>query len=400
MHSCLRWLTTLAVVLVVACKGDKGDQGPQGDQGPPGDPGVARATAPLNLSGTSNATISIARASSTADGYLAASDFQALRITGGGNLLDWRADLSRWANTCGSNPAVTINGTDSQEGDTSFEFNVGTQNAAGSCEEYGALIEIDPTATYSGQVWAKLVTGAGGFYAGFATYDATKTFIDDRYFIANNATLATGTWTQFVGTIGGVGAGQIQFPANARFARPIVNPNFNNTGNTRVDGLKVFDGARRLPTLYRVGLNGVTSQSFPNTDASCGVTAGSPWTTVTGMSVGLTLPAPTEIELNFAGSMADQNARTEGLHCALRYLIDGVVVPGSDANFGHYAWSTNTFQWHGIGARRRALVAAGNHTVTVQARSGLCSPPAGYDTGLCYVDNTASLGLFLEVIVP
>jgi len=392
-------LSLVAVVAVgLACKGDKGDPGDPGQQGPPGDPGVARANAPLSLSGASNATISISRATSTTDGYVAASDFKALRITGGGNLLDWRSDLTRWSNTCGSNPAVTVATTDSQEGDTSFEFNVSSQNAAGSCEEYGDLIEIDPTASYSGQVWAKLVSGAGGFYAGFATYDASKTFIDDRYFVANNVTLTTGSWTQLVGTIGGVGTGQNNFPVAARFARPVVNPNFNNTGNTRVDGLKAFDGARRLPTLYRQGTSG--GQSFPNSDASCGITAGSPWTNVNGMSVAISLPAPTEIELNFAGSMADQNARTEGLHCALRYLIDGVVVPGSDPSFGHYAWSTNTYQWHGIGARRRALVAAGSHTVTVQARSGLCSAPTGYDPSLCYVDNTASLGLYLEVVVP
>ena len=394
------WRFSLVAVVAVglACKGDPGPTGPQGDPGPPGDPGVARANAPLSLSGTSNATISIARATSTTDGYVAASDFKALRITGGGNLIDWRADLARWTNSCGSAPTVSIAATDSQEGDTSFEFNVSTQNAAGSCEEYGELIEIDPSATYSGQVWAKMVTGAGGFNAGFATYDASKTFIDNRYFIAQ-VTLTTGVWSQFVGTIGGVGTGQNNFPAAARFARPIVNPNFNNTGNTRVDGLKVFDGARRLPTLYRQGLT-VANQTFPNTDNQCAVSAGSPWTNVTGMSIAVNVPAPTEIELNFAGTMGDMNLRTEGLHCALRYLIDGQVLPGASGDFGHYAWSTNTWMWHGIGARRRALIGAGGHTVTVQARSGLCSTPGGSDTGYCVVNNDPALGLYLEVIVP
>jgi len=264
-------MLVVVVAVGLACKGETGATGPQGDPGPPGDPGVARANAPLTLSGASNATISIPRATSATDGYLAASDFRAIRITGGGNLIDWRADLARWSNTCGSIPAVTISSTDSQEGDTAFEFNVSTQDAAGSCEEYGELIEIDPTASYSGQVWAKLVTGAGGFGAGFATYDATKTFIDDRYFIADNATLTTGNWTQLVGAIGGVGVGQNNFPANARFARPVVNPNFNNTGNTRVEGLKAFDYARRLPTLYRRGAS--AGQFFPNTDNSCSTTA-------------------------------------------------------------------------------------------------------------------------------
>ncbi|HEY8211372.1 MAG TPA: hypothetical protein VIG99_28005 [Myxococcaceae bacterium] len=398
MHSGLRFLLVCAVVVGLACKGEKGDPGAQGDQGPPGDPGVATATAPLALSGASNATISIARASSSADGYLAASDYRSLRATGGGNLLDWRSDLARWANTCGVNPAVTISTTDSQEGDTSFEFNVSAQNAAGSCEEYGEFIEIDPTASYSGQVWAKLVTGAGGFYAGFATYDAAKAPIDNRYFIANNATLTTGTWTQFVGAIGGVGAGNNAFPANARFVRPIVNPNFNNTGNTRVDGLKVFEGARRLPTLYRQGVS--ATQVLPNTDNSCGVTAGSPWTALNGMTINVSVNVPTEIELNFQGAMGDVNARTEGLHCALRYLIDGQVVANSSPTWGHYTWSTNTYQWHGISARRRALVGAGGHVVTVQGRSGLCSTPGGSDTGYCVAEVDQGLGLFLEVVVP
>jgi len=344
---------------------------------------VAFATPPLTLSGASNATISLNRP---------------MRSTGGGNLLDWRSDVTLWANKCGGAPAVSITTTDSQEGDTSYEFNVSSPNAAGSCEEYGELIEIDPTYSYSGQVWAKLTGGAGGFYAGFATYDATKTFIDNRYFIASNATLTAGTWTQFAGAIGGVGTGNNAFPANARFARPIVNPNFNNIGITRVDGFKIFDAARRLPALYRQGAS--NQQIFPNTDNSCGVASGSPWTVVNGMSVTLSLAAPTEIELNFAGSMGDHNLRTEGLHCGLRYLVDGNVVVGADANWGHYAWSTNTWQWHGIGARRRALVGSGNHVVTVQARSGLCSTPGGSDTGYCVVDNTPSLGLFLEVLVP
>lgn len=400
MPASLRWVSLVVVVISVACKGDKGDPGAQGDQGPPGDPGVAFATPPLALSGASNGTVSIARATGSADGYLAAADFQTFasrRASGGGNLLEWRSDVSRWTNTCGVAPTVTNTTADSQEGDSSFEFNVASTNAAGSCEEYGDFIEIDPTASYAGQVWAKLVAGAGGFYAGFATYDATKTFIDNRYFIANNTTLPVGNWTQLTGAIGGVGAGRNSFPANARFARPIVNPNFNNIGITQVDGFKVFEGVRRLPTLFRQGANAV--QTFPNTDNSCGVAAGSPWTTVNGMTVNFGVASPTEIELNFSGAMGDHSARSEGLHCALRYLVDGVVVAGSSAAWGHYTWSTNNFMWHGISARRRTVVSPGNHTVTVQARSGLCGP-AGAETNHCYVEVDAALGLYLEVLVP
>lgn len=387
-----------AVLLALGCEGKQGLQGVPGEtgpQGPAGPVGVATASAPLSLSGNS---LAIARATGTSDGYLAASDFRAFRTTAGGNLLDWKADVGRWANACGVAPATSIAAADSQEGDTSFEFNVSTPNAAGSCQVYGDFIEIDPTITYYGQVWAKLVGGAGNFYAGFTTYDAAKAPIDNRYFIANNTTLTVGTWVQLAGSIGGIGGGQNAFPAAARFVRPIVNPNFNNIGITRVDGFKVFENARRLPTLYRDGAN--ADQMLPNTDNTCGVAAGSPWTVVNGMSVTFSVPGPTEIELNFAGSMADQNTRTEGLHCGLRYLIDGTVVPGAGNDWGHFGWSTNTWTWHAIGARRRALVAAGSHTVTVQGRSGLCSTPTGSDPSYCWVSTDPALGLYLEVVVP
>jgi len=384
MGSWFRVLLVAVVAAGLACKGDPGAAGARGEQGPPGDPGVAFATPPLALSGASNATISLTRP---------------MRSNGGGNLLDWRSELPLWANKCGVAPAVSIATADAQEGDTSFEFNVSTPNTAGSCEEYGDLIEIDPTSSYSGQVWAKLVGGAGNFSAGFATYDATKTFIDNRYFIANNVTLTSSTWLQFAGAIGGVGTVNNTFPANARFARSIVNPNINNIGITRVDGFKIFDSARRLPTLYRQGLS-VGSQTLPNTDNSCGVAPGSPWTVLTGMSVSFSLSAPTEIELDLAGGMGDRGTRTEGLHCGVRYLIDGVVLGGASADWGHFGWSTNLWQWHGISARRRAMVGAGNHTVTVQARSGLCSTPAGSDTGYCEASSDLALGLFLEVLVP
>src|SRR5262245_32111903 len=124
MNSWFRTLLVGAVAVLLACKGDTGAAGPQGEAGPPGDPGVAFATAPINLSGAANATVSISRASTTADGYVAAADFRAIRSTGGGSLLNWKPELGRWANTCGAAPTVSLATADSQEGDSSFEFDV------------------------------------------------------------------------------------------------------------------------------------------------------------------------------------------------------------------------------------------------------------------------------------
>jgi len=81
MRSWFRSLSIVAVAVAVclACTGAKGDKGDTGDPGQQGPPGVAAATPPLMLSGANNATISLARP---------------MRSTGGGNLLDWRSDVT------------------------------------------------------------------------------------------------------------------------------------------------------------------------------------------------------------------------------------------------------------------------------------------------------------------
>jgi hypothetical protein len=162
------------------------------------------------------------------------------------------------------------------------------------------------------------------------------------------------------------------------------------------DGSGYVELGARLPTRYRQRATAAVSP--PNTDKSCVVTAGSPWTDVPGMEVKFKVDRPTEIELGFTGSMADQNGPTQGLHCGLRYLIDGNVLDDADPNWGHYFWSVSYYQWFGLGTERRATVTAGAHSVRVQARSGLC-PPVGEEASLCYIGN-GPVEPALNVLVP
>jgi hypothetical protein len=145
----------------------------------------------------------------------------------------------------------------------------------------------------------------------------------------------------------------------------------------------------------RQGLTAVVNA--PNSDNACGLSVGSPWTVLTGMSISVNLPVATEVELGFTGSIGDLNARTEGLHCGVRFLVDGAVVAGADASFGHFMWSTNNYMWHASGSERQVALAAGVHTITVEGRSGLCAG-AG-DPGLCHFSNV-DYGLVLNVLVP
>jgi hypothetical protein len=157
-------------------------------------------------------------------------------------------------------------------------------------------------------------------------------------------------------------------------------------------------GTRRLPTRLRDRPD--SGLVAPNTDGSCAITANSPFVNIPGMSVSFTADRATEIDVELSGSVYDLNGRTEGLHCGVRYVIDGVVAAGTDPNWGHSMWSTNTYLWHEYGNVHRFTVAAGSHTVTAQLRSGLCSPPVGYDTGLCGVDGSTGFGVVLNVLVP
>jgi hypothetical protein len=156
--------------------------------------------------------------------------------------------------------------------------------------------------------------------------------------------------------------------------------------------------APRLPRLYQQGATSLID--FPNTDASCSITANSPWTDIPGMAISVTVPSPTEVELEMVGSLAfDRGLPTAGLHCALRYLVDGAVIDGANPNWGHILVSTSEFSWAQLGTARRTVLLAGTHSITVQGRTGLCagSPP---DSNYCRVEPPTAPGPLLTVLVP
>jgi len=206
----------VAVVLaLLACKGDKGDTG---DPGPPGPQGAQGTTGQNGAAGTP--------------------------APGGNNLVLWGSDPAKWAQALGAPSTAAANTTDVIEGDASFEFNVpaGTQ---GGYFVYGDYIAVDPRVTYVGALSVKLVNGAGDFSAGVEAYDKAKTRLDANdtqravFFMANQKTLTTGTWTDFTGVLVGEGAGLDQLPVGTRFIRPVVFVNRNNIGTTLVDALRI-----------------------------------------------------------------------------------------------------------------------------------------------------------------
>jgi len=192
-------------------------------------------------------------------------------------------------------------------------------------------------------------------------------------------------------------------PCNAGRAGAIY---FNSQSKTfqGCDGSNYIDlGPRKLPQRFRAAPSStVFLRNANDGDATMYCNQPSaPWFPIPGMSVTFTAQRQTEIEMSFTGSIADLNARTEGLHCTFRYLIDGSPVgPLPDPAWGHFIWSTNNYMWGVLGTELRSTVAAGSHTVTVEGRSGVCSPPAGYDTGLCVLPAGTSYGAALNVVVP
>jgi len=204
-----------AALVSLACagpKGDKGDPGDPGTQGPAGPPGTAGANG--------------------------------LPAPGGNNLVLWGSDPTKWSQLTGAPSTATANTADVIEGDASFEFNVPT-GTQGGYFAFGDYIPVDPRVTYSGALSVKLVNGAGDFSAGVEAYDKAKTRLDANdtqravYFVANQRTLATGTWTDFTGVLVGEGAGLDQLPVGTRFIRPVVFVNRNNIGTTLVDALRI-----------------------------------------------------------------------------------------------------------------------------------------------------------------
>ena len=216
------------------------------------------ASAPLLSSGGAAPNLTLPQANGSTAGFISAADwntFNTKRSVGGRNLIDWLPNAASWVNSCGNVATVSVEGVDHREGNSSFQFDVLAVNTSGSCTVYGDFIPVDPTLVYSGRVVAKLVAGTGPFFAGVATYDGSKVFIANRYFIANAVVLVGGAWTPLEGQISAAGTGQGQFPANTRFVRPLVNPNFNNLGITRVDSLELWAAEPTAPRIARAQLS-------------------------------------------------------------------------------------------------------------------------------------------------
>src|SRR5690242_7380183 len=134
----LMWLS-----LALACT-----QGPKGDPGVPGEIGPQGPAGPQGPRGGPGA--------------------------GGNNLIDWGSNISAWTFDSGTQGTITLNTTDVREGDSSFDFAI-SSGSTGAAYTYGTdFIPVDPNMVYQGRISAKLLLGAGTFYAGYAAYDAAK----------------------------------------------------------------------------------------------------------------------------------------------------------------------------------------------------------------------------------
>jgi hypothetical protein len=165
------------------------------------------------------------------------------------------------------------------------------------------------------------------------------------------------------------------------------------------DGVAYVELSNRLPTRLRQGAT--ADVTFPNTDGSCAAGPGSPWTDVTGMSVSFALARPGEVELSLQGSMADEGAETVGLHCPIRFVVDGEVLANAHPDWGHYLWSISGWGWHPTGSERRISLPAGNHKISVQGRSATCLTGADV-TNLCKIPGVShsQVSMTLDVLVP
>ncbi len=231
----------------------------------------AAAGTPIAVAtGSSTPVLSMPPASAAADGFLAAADFAAFaakpNITGG-NLIDWKPDPARWS-ALGNTSAIATN-ADTKEGSASFEF-VTTVNG-GAAYTYGDLIPVDPSRRYEGRVWARLMNGAGTFYAGFASYDATKKLLPGNpgsfnYNLALGVTLPS-AWTLYTASFTGEGTANANFPVGTRFIKPLVVVNFGNVGATRVSGFYMSE----------VGANAVEAATGLALKTCAGRTTASQW---------------------------------------------------------------------------------------------------------------------------
>lgn len=202
------------------------------------------ATAPMASTGGAAPNLSMTQANATTNGWLSAADWKSFGAGTGTNLIAWSEDTSKWTFVGGTAATITANTADVREGASSFDIAVST-GATGTWHSYGDFIPIDPTRRYRGRISARLITGAGTFYAGYIAYNAAKTVLSGNggtygYFIANGVTVPAG-WTTYDGVISGEGAALNQFPVGTRFIKPLVITNYVNIGTTRIDSFEIAE---------------------------------------------------------------------------------------------------------------------------------------------------------------
>ncbi|MBS2033298.1 MAG: hypothetical protein JST54_35820 [Deltaproteobacteria bacterium] len=215
-----------------------GLQGPAGPTGPAGAAGADGAQGPVGPTGPAGANGAAGATGPTGPAGPAAPAGQ------GRNLIAWVSDTTKWVQISGAQATYALNTTDVLEGDSSFDITVNT-GTTGEWATFGDFIPVDPSRNYEGRISAKLVSGAGTFYAGYVAYDKSKNILagnggNNGYFIANGVTL-TANWSTFTATISGEGTALTQFPVGTRFIKPLVITNYNNIGDTRVDSFEIYE---------------------------------------------------------------------------------------------------------------------------------------------------------------
>jgi hypothetical protein len=289
------------------------------------------------------------------------------RTTGGANLIDWTPDVGKWTFLSGTQATIALNSTDVLEGDTSFDLTVNT-GATGSVYTYGPMIPVDPSRRYRGEIAAKLITGAGTFYAGYVAYDAAGTQLTGNggsggtygYFIANNVTL-NANWQRYAGSIQGEGTNLDQFPAGTRFIRPLIITNSMNIGQTRVDAFSIVE----MPTVRYVPRafgNGPTDTTC-DTNGACGPTA-----LATRRLVMNKQYRDTDLRLSYTDTMRTYGADVVARACAWSIYVDGVPCPSGNVRGVVYAHNSDLHQVRTIVGYCRGI-GPGAHTVQVYVGS-------------------------------
>ncbi len=324
------------------------------------------AAAPLSVTNpTTTPVLALAPASGSSDGYLRAADFSAFagkRTQGGGNLIEWTPDVPKWTYLAGTAGTVTLNNTDVLEGGSSFDLTINT-GATGTVYTYGDLIPIDPARRYRGELAAKLVTGAGTFFAGYVAYSAAGATLAGNggtygYFIASGVTLTAG-WSRYSGSIQGEGTALDQFPVGTRFIRPLVIANYMNIGKTRVDSFSIME----VPTVRSVPR---VSQNGP-ADTTCDVnSACGPSPLATRTLVMNKLYGDTDLRLLYTDTMRSYGISPAASRvCRWHIYVDGNPCPSGDVRGVVYAspWSDSHEVRTLIGYCRG--LAVGPHSVQV-----------------------------------